>query len=140
VWKEKNISCIIINVYSSCVMSETRRLWDELLKLKKNSKEFWCLLGDFNEVRILEERRAEVNKGVGGLETREFNIFIQDKELVDTPLLGIRFTWYKPNSHCKSRLDRFLVSKELCLPHVLKNRVVDWGPKPLLEGGLCLME
>jgi len=29
-------------------------------------------------------------------------------------LTGRKFTWYKPNGLVKSRIDRFLVSKEWC--------------------------
>lgn len=62
-------------------------------------------------------------------------------------MVGMRFTWYRPNGRVKSRNDRFLVSKEWldvwpkCTQHVLdrsisdhcpvllKQNLVDWGPK-----------
>nr|KYP50454.1 hypothetical protein KK1_027706 [Cajanus cajan] len=64
------------------------------------------------------------------------------------PLLGRKFTWYRPDGLCKSRLDRCLVTtgwldqwSNACLwalnkvvsDHcaiVLKSEDVNWGPKP----------
>jgi len=61
---------------------------------------------------------------------------------------GRKFTWYKPNSTTRSRLDRAIVSDEWLLQWpgskqyvlsrqvsdhyalVVKNSIVDWGPKP----------
>ena len=43
---------------------------------------------------------------------REFNEFIEKAELMDIPMVGRKFTWYKPNGTAKSRIDRVLVSKE----------------------------
>ena len=45
-------------------------------------------------------------------EMREFNEFIEKAELMDIPMVGRKFTWYKPNGYAKSRIDRVLVSKE----------------------------
>lgn len=70
------------------------------------------MLGDFNAIRKMDERRGRLKIEVGGTEMNEFNNFIQNMEPEDAPLVRRRFTWYKPNSHCKNRLDRYLVSKE----------------------------
>ncbi len=45
-------------------------------------------------------------------EIKGFNEFIEKSELVDIPLVGRKFTWYKPNGLVKSRIDKVLVSKE----------------------------
>ena len=45
-------------------------------------------------------------------EMRDFNEFIGKAELMDIPMVGRKFTWYKPNGTAKSRIDRVLVSKE----------------------------
>jgi len=68
-------------------------------------------------------------------------------EVEDIPFVRRRYTWYRSNSHAKSWLDRFLVSKEWMIkwqgstqyvlnrscshrcPIVLKNNYIDWGPK-----------
>ncbi|GKV36148.1 hypothetical protein SLEP1_g44309 [Rubroshorea leprosula] len=72
----------------------------------------------------------------------------RDLELVDLPLNGRKFTWYKPNGDAMSRLDRFLLTEDWmakwsnmkqwglkcsifyhCLV-LLKSQHIDWGPKP----------
>ena len=68
--------------------------------------------------------------------------------MVDIPLVGRKFTWFKPNGLVKSRIDRVSVSKEWLdfLPNIqqfvlsrsisddcgviLKEVSVDWGAKP----------
>lgn len=93
-------------------------------------------------------------KGIGGnierLEATEFKRFIEDMELIDPPLLGRKFVWYKIDGSAMSRLDRFLLSDEWiqqweveaqwvinrdvsdhCLI-TLKNGFQEWGPKPFL--------
>jgi len=77
-----------------------------------------------------------------------FNAFIDRCQLFDIPAMGRKFTWYRPNGTAKSSLDRLLVSdswlavwlgstqyiqSRLVSNHcalVVKNRQVDWGPKP----------
>lgn len=44
-----------------------------------------------------------------------FNEFIVDNVLIDLPLNGRKFTWYKGDGRSMSRLDRFLLSEEWCL-------------------------
>jgi len=81
-------------------------------------------------------------------EIKGFNEFIEKSELVDIPLVGRKFTWYKPNGLVKSRIDRVLVSKEwleawpLCQQFILNRSIsdhcavvlkevfVDWGLRP----------
>ncbi|PNX82715.1 cysteine-rich receptor-like protein kinase [Trifolium pratense] len=68
--------------------------------------------------------------------------------LIDLPLIGRKFTWFKGDGHSMSRLDRFLLSEEWCLnwpnckqlakmrglsdhcPLVLSANEEDWGPRP----------
>nr|KYP76145.1 hypothetical protein KK1_020370 [Cajanus cajan] len=72
---------------------------------------------------------------------------MSDMELENVPSLGMAFTWFRPNGTARSKLDRFLISKEWltmrlgCSQHILerntsdhcpilvKNYVVDKGPK-----------
>ncbi|MCI07861.1 cysteine-rich receptor-like protein kinase, partial [Trifolium medium] len=44
-----------------------------------------------------------------------FNRFIDNSALIDLPLSGRKFTWYKGDGLSMSRLDRFLLSEEWCL-------------------------
>jgi hypothetical protein len=83
----------------------------------------WCIVGDFNSVREVNERRGVGVNVMGGVtqEITEFGEFLDALEVIDMPLIGRRFTWFHPNGTTMSRLDRVLLSN-------------DWG-----EGGAILM-
>jgi len=101
----------------------------------------WCVIGDFNSVRRQDERRSLFSASDYSREIRGFNDFY-------VPMVGRKFTWYKPNGSVKSRIDKVLVSREwldvwpeckqfilsrTVSDHcalVLKDSKVDWGPKP----------
>nr|GEV22419.1 RNA-directed DNA polymerase, eukaryota [Tanacetum cinerariifolium] len=66
------------------------------------------ILGDFNEVRSIDERRGSCfNPSVA----RVFDHFISSSGLVDVKLEGYAFTWSHPSGSKISKLDRFLVSE-----------------------------
>ncbi|GAU17884.1 hypothetical protein TSUD_330100 [Trifolium subterraneum] len=106
-----------------------------------------CVCGDFNAVRRIEERRSGRGRPQS-LDHHSFNRFIEDNTLIDLPLSGRKFTWYKGDGLSMSRLDRFLISPEWCLawpdctqtarmrglsdhcPLILASNVEDWGPRP----------
>ncbi|KEH26260.1 hypothetical protein MTR_6g048650 [Medicago truncatula] len=44
-----------------------------------------------------------------------FNEFIEECVLVDLPLCGRKFTWFKGDGRSMSRLDRFVLSEGWCL-------------------------
>ena len=73
-----------------------------------------CLCGDFNYVRSTEERCLLCESQVVD-DYALFNEFIDDCVLVDLPLGGRKFTWYKGDWRSMSRLDRFVLSEEWCL-------------------------
>jgi hypothetical protein len=103
--------------------------------------------GDFNVVQGVEERRivGSLSRVLGA---DLFNRFIYTDVLVDLPLLGRRFTWYRGDGHSMSHLDRFVLSENWCLqwPNciqvaqlrglsdhcavVLSVDEQNWGPKP----------
>lgn len=41
-----------------------------------------------------------------------FRNFVNELALVDPPLLGRKFTWYRADDSAMSRLDRFLLNEE----------------------------
>ncbi|GKV29684.1 hypothetical protein SLEP1_g38589 [Rubroshorea leprosula] len=108
-WGVEEIPVYILNIYSPCQMSRKRALWEELQGLINNRKGMWCLAGDFNAVRRVEERAG---CKVVSNEMREFDAFIHNTELVDLPLIGRKYTWYNSNGQQMSRIDRFLFSEE----------------------------
>lgn len=44
-------------------------------------------------------------------ERREFSEFIEKSNLIDLELKGRRFTWYKSDGSCKSRIDNALLNE-----------------------------
>nr|KYP74909.1 Transposon TX1 uncharacterized [Cajanus cajan] len=107
----------------------------------------WCIVGDFNTVRRQDERKRVIGE-YGARDMEEFNLFIRDMELIDIPLVGKRFTWFKSDDSMMSRLDRVLVSESWSAqwgvgyveviprdvsdhcPLILNHKVLNWGPKP----------
>ena len=106
-----------------------------------------CICGDFNAVQNGEERRS-VRNSVSDVDYVSFNGFIDDNLLVDLPLHGQKYTWFKGDGKSMSRLDRFLLLEEWCMewPNciqvallrglsdhcalVMSIDVENWGPRP----------
>jgi len=140
---------VICNVYAPCDLEAKKLLWNRLSSfVSNNSDACLCVCGDFNSVRCVEER-----KGRGTVfrqtEADYFNKFIIDSLLVDLPICGHLFTWYKGDGVSMSRLDRFLLSDKWCQKwpnciHVASRRGLsdhvlltlymndaNWGPRSL---------
>ncbi|GKU94756.1 hypothetical protein SLEP1_g8202 [Rubroshorea leprosula] len=144
-WGEENIPCFLVNVYSPCDLANKRSLWENLSSIISSHKGNWCIAGDFNAIRSLQERKGGISVR---REIREFSEFIKMNGLIDLPMIGRKFTWYQPNGHCMSRLDRFLFSEEWMLkwtdlkqwglpralsdhcPILVRDETRNWGPKP----------
>lgn len=69
------------------------------------------MVGNFNEIRHSGERVGTGNN-IDDRDTEAFDDFIVNNQLIDQPLFGRCFTWYRPDGSCKSRLDRILVNTE----------------------------
>ncbi|GLT25058.1 hypothetical protein SLA2020_002120 [Shorea laevis] len=140
--KEK---CHLVNVYAPQDRQKKVQLWDELKTMIVEVGGRWLVAGDFNAVRSVEERkgRTEDNSAMG-----DFNAFVETTGLVDLRLVNRQYTWYRPDGSFMSRLDRFLLTSEMCsmggewvqkglertisdhCAITLTTRVADWGPKP----------
>jgi len=70
------------------------------------------VIGDFNSVRKASERKGLNNGIVNNCDITRFSEFIDRCMLKDIPVVGRKFTWYKPNGMTRSKLDRVLVSDE----------------------------
>jgi hypothetical protein len=116
-WGVTKKICFIVNVYAKCDLNAKRRLWDDITMSRGGFGDgAWCIVGDFNAVRCREERR-----GIGPIisssltvEMREFNIFINNINVEDVPVMGGSFTWFHPYGVAMSRLDRMFVSEGSC--------------------------
>jgi exonuclease III len=139
----------VANVYGPCDSAAKQGLWDSLsLRLQSLGGKRVCVCGDFNAVRCVDERRS-LRVGQRPLDHIAFSRFIDDTFLIDLPLSGRKFTWYKGDGVTMSRLDRFLLSEEWCLtwanctqaaqlrgisdhcPLILSSDEENWGPRPL---------
>lgn len=114
-WGPLKYKCIIVNIYSKCDLEAKKRLWNNLLAMKRvYGDAAWCILGDFNAVRSRDERRGVnlIPSPNQDLESYFFNLFLVEIELEDLNVLGRRFTWFQSNGRAMGRIDRVLISKE----------------------------
>ena len=114
VWKRGfGTQVTIVNIYCSGSFREKKEMWNEISCIRQDQlTKAWCIIGDFNCIRRQEERKSLVSCSDYSREIKGFNDFIESSELVDIPLVGRKFTWFKPNGLVKSRIGRVLVSKE----------------------------
>ncbi|XP_019266372.1 PREDICTED: uncharacterized protein LOC109243827 [Nicotiana attenuata] len=100
----------ITGVYGSNDRIERQGLWWELAANRGAYTGPWVICGDFNITRYAAERRNCTRRNRAMI---EFSDLINELELIDLPLEGGIYTWYKGINHLvASRLDRFLVSTE----------------------------
>lgn len=104
----------IFNIYAPCDNGAKQLLWNSLsVYLQRLVGKNVCLCGDFNAVRTMDERKSR-GVAIQSFDCVPFNTFIDSNVLVDLPLHGRSFTWYKGDGNSMSRLDRFLLSEEWC--------------------------
>ncbi|XP_068503978.1 uncharacterized protein [Phaseolus vulgaris] len=149
IYLKTNCSCVMVNVYAACTINDKKILWEELSSVKSVSQEkVWCLCGDFNAVRSRSERKGIREGSAYSSEIIGFNSFIDANLLLDLPIVGKSYTWFKSNGSAKSRIDRVLVSEEWFVRWPMSKQYVqrrevsdhcalvvksvekDWGPKP----------
>nr|GFA83570.1 RNA-directed DNA polymerase, eukaryota [Tanacetum cinerariifolium] len=126
-------------------LSVKRLLWNYLSSLVTRRNGECLVMGDFNEVRRMEERWGSVFNARGA---DVFNSFISDSGLTECELEGYSFTWAHPSAKKMSKLDRFLMTNGLLasFPHIsaisldrhlsdhrpilLREVIVDYGATP----------
>lgn len=62
------------------------------------------MAGDFNVIKK-ERKRKGMGSQLNNGEEDEFNFIIGEMQLIDVPIIGIKFTWNKPKGGTMSRLD-----------------------------------
>ncbi|GKA22542.1 putative RNA-directed DNA polymerase, eukaryota, reverse transcriptase zinc-binding domain protein, partial [Tanacetum coccineum] len=116
----------------SCKIS----LWSYLANRIANWNGSLVIMGDFNEVRVAEERFGSV---FSHRQSEIFNEFISKSSLIDTPLGSYNFTWTNKLGTKMSKLDRFLILESFheVFPHatgiVLEKGASDHRPILLKE-------
>ncbi|KAL8507119.1 hypothetical protein ACS0TY_017855 [Phlomoides rotata] len=104
----------LINFYAPCDSRDQQRLWEDIQDWLPGQQDgLWCLCGDFNTVTNQSERKGG-SQLTSDKKSSNFCKFIANLELVDLPLLRRKYTWYKDNGSCSSRIDRFLISQNWC--------------------------
>ncbi|GKA06992.1 RNA-directed DNA polymerase, eukaryota [Tanacetum coccineum] len=89
-WIPNNQKLLIISVYAPQSVSSKRMLWSYLESLITSWNGESLIMGDFNEVRCIEERWGSVFNSHGA---NAFNSFISNSGLNDIQLEGFSFTW-----------------------------------------------
>lgn len=120
--------CTLVNVYAPNEVVPRRDFWEELITYKNVLMDPWCLGGDLNEIRLINERVGchQLDRGI-----RDLLEFCKSMELLDIPMSGRRYTLTNYQDHAiHSRLDRFLLSHEF----LDKFKVMQWGlPRPVSD-------
>ncbi|GAU20182.1 hypothetical protein TSUD_352460 [Trifolium subterraneum] len=146
---KSNEEFYLFNVYAPCDDSAKQLLWASLSgKLQQLVGKQVCVCGDFNAVRCEEERQS-VRQSMRSIDSGPFNQFIEENGLVDLPLSGRNYTWFKGDGRSMSQIDRFLLTEEWCLawpnctqsaqlqglsdhcPLLLSVDEENWGPRPV---------
>nr|GEV05557.1 RNA-directed DNA polymerase, eukaryota [Tanacetum cinerariifolium] len=144
-WVATDTKLLIVSIYAPQYVSKRRSLWEYIGTLIEQWEGECVILGDFNEVRMEQERFGTV---FNALSANFFNHFIASANLVDLPLEGYSFNWAHKSAAKMSKLDRFLVFEGLCSifpslsaicldrhlsdhrPILMRELVVDYGPTP----------
>nr|GEU49601.1 RNA-directed DNA polymerase, eukaryota [Tanacetum cinerariifolium] len=144
-WHPTGQKFMLVSVYAPQDAKEKVMLWDYLQHEVVRWKGEVIIMADFNEVRYKSERFGSCFNAQGA---RSFNSFIEYSGLMEIILCGCQFTWCYKYTNKMSKLDRFLVSKNLLntcpnisvvtlyrylsdhRPILLRETYVDYGPIP----------
>ncbi|GKC33128.1 RNA-directed DNA polymerase, eukaryota [Tanacetum coccineum] len=144
-WLPNNAKILFVAIYAPRSPFCKRTLWEYISILIGRWKGEAIVMGDFNEVRSINERLGSV---FNESSARSFDHFISSSGLVDVNLEGYLFTWAHSSASKMSKLDRFLVTEgilllypslsALCLdrhlsdhrPILLYEVPTDFGPTP----------
>ncbi|GKA04478.1 RNA-directed DNA polymerase, eukaryota [Tanacetum coccineum] len=93
-WLPSNSKVLFVAIYAPQQASSKRILWDYMATLVSRWNGEVIMLGDFNKVRNIDERRGSVFNPASA---RVFNNFILTSGLVDVKMEGYAFTWSHPS-------------------------------------------
>ncbi|XP_058758104.1 uncharacterized protein LOC131631328 [Vicia villosa] len=91
--------------------SRRRDSWNLIRNLSDSSNLPWCIIGDFNDILSCNEKKGSIERPnwlISG-----FRQAVQDAGLIDIPLEGYPFTWFKSLGTARAveeRLDRAMTN------------------------------
>ncbi|GJW47992.1 RNA-directed DNA polymerase, eukaryota [Tanacetum coccineum] len=88
-WKGLSEDMYLVCLYGPHVCRQKTSLWDKLTGLIERKSRAWCIFGDFNVVRRLDDM---MNSQINVKEMDEFNEFINVTLLVEIPMGRRKFT------------------------------------------------
>ncbi|KAK1312236.1 hypothetical protein QJS10_CPA07g00623 [Acorus calamus] len=98
------------SVYGPNIDEDRGRVWEELHSVGERRRLPWCIVGDFNVTRFMEDRNR---LGVINAAMYAFSEWIDVEGLIDLPIDNLTFTWSNMREAASmARLDRALVSTE----------------------------
>lgn len=137
-------NCLIVLIYGGNTIELRTQQYEDILRTRGESTLPLLIMGDFNEVLHISERKGQARESSG---MRKFQEWCNRMNLIDIPLGGRRYTWKRGGS--KSKLDRFLCTSEWMVTfpsiqaswqaHTLYNHIPlflslygsnSWGEKP----------
>ncbi|XP_028065808.1 uncharacterized protein LOC114268782 [Camellia sinensis] len=102
-----SFECVFLNIYAPNDVVQRAKLWNSILNIRSSFLKPWCMGGDYNEIRVPNERRGCTRSSKG---MHDFNNFVDHLEMLDLPMLGRNFTWCNSlEGERWSRIDRFLL-------------------------------
>ncbi|KAF9610053.1 hypothetical protein IFM89_019893 [Coptis chinensis] len=99
-------------VHASSSYDTRRGLWQELGSLG-NTVDAWAVVGDFNIVSSVIERRGGRSPCITAM--NEFNSFIHSNALIDSTTYGFNYSWCNKRwgiKECYVKIDRMLVNQK----------------------------
>ena len=107
---EGNFTWVFTSVYRPTTKEGRDQLWEDLGAVRGLWGEPWCIGGDFNVTRFLDERNRE---GRILSSMRKLSQEIDELEIKDLPLQEGPYTWKGGlNNQRMARLDEFLVTDD----------------------------
>nr|GEV69098.1 putative reverse transcriptase domain-containing protein [Tanacetum cinerariifolium] len=94
-WNPNKAKLLMISIYAPQSATGKRSLWRYITSLITRWNGDCMVMGDFNEVRCMEDRMGSVFNVQG---TNKFNNFILNSGLVEVQLEGYSFTWSHPSA------------------------------------------
>lgn len=103
----------LANIYGPQSVTDKDKVWEDLLKIKRDRPDAWIYMGDFNVVRRSGER---VNSHFCARSAFVFNRFISEAGLTNHIMGGNKFTFFCSCELKPSKLDQICSNFTSALP------------------------